>query len=53
MVLRALSWNFPNDESLKSADNNFRLGPSILITLVLIQLLCASQGVFPWVPETR
>lgn len=52
-VLRALSWNFPNDESLKSIDNQFMLGPSILITPVLAPLLRASQGVFPGVPDTR
>ncbi|KAJ4379014.1 hypothetical protein N0V86_005891 [Didymella sp. IMI 355093] len=52
-VLRALSWNFPDDESLKSIDNQFMLGPSILITPVLAPLLRTSQGVFPGVPDTR
>jgi alpha-glucosidase len=52
-VLRALSWNFPDEESLKNVDNQFMLGPSILITPVLAPLLRASQGVFPGVPTTR
>ncbi|CAI9633455.1 unnamed protein product [Alternaria burnsii] len=52
-VLRALSWNFPEDESLKSVDNQFMLGPSILITPVLAPLLRVSQGVFPGAPHTR
>ncbi|KAH3916689.1 alpha-glucosidase [Parastagonospora nodorum] len=52
-VLRALSWNFPDDESLKSVDNQFMLGPSILIMPVLAPLLRTSQGVFPGVPDTR
>jgi alpha-glucosidase len=52
-VLRALSWNFPDDESLKSVDNQFMLGSSILITPVLAPLLRASQGVFPGAPHTR
>ncbi|KAF2633140.1 glycoside hydrolase family 31 protein [Macroventuria anomochaeta] len=45
-MLRALSWNFPDDESLKSADNQFMLGPLILIMPVLFPLLRACQGVF-------
>lgn len=52
-VLRALAWNFPDDESLKAIDNQFMLGPSILITPVLAPLLRTSQGVFPGVPDTR
>ncbi|OAG14111.1 hypothetical protein CC77DRAFT_1067362 [Alternaria alternata] len=52
-VLRALSWNFPDDELLKSVDNQFMLGPSILITPVLAPLLRVSQGVFPGAPHTR
>lgn len=46
-VLRPLAWNFPDDESLKDIDNQFMLGPSILITPVLAPLLRESQGVFP------
>ncbi|KAF2645172.1 hypothetical protein P280DRAFT_391630 [Massarina eburnea CBS 473.64] len=48
-VLRALSWNFPNEEILKSVDNQFMVGPSILVTPVLAPLLQQSQGVFPGV----
>jgi len=52
-VMRALSWNFPDEEALKNVDNQFMLGPSILITPVLAPLLRAAQGVFPGVPTTR
>ncbi|RYN23236.1 hypothetical protein AA0114_g12846 [Alternaria tenuissima] len=52
-VLRALSWKFPDDKSLKSVNNQFMLGPSILTTPVLAPLLRVSQGVFPGAPHTR
>lgn len=48
-VLRALSWNFPDEELLKSVDNQFMLGPDILITPVLAPLLREAKGVFPGV----
>ncbi|KAF2117490.1 family 31 glycoside hydrolase [Lophiotrema nucula] len=48
-VLRPLSWNFPDEADLKAIDNQFMLGPSILITPVLAPFLSQSQGVFPGV----
>lgn len=46
-VMRAVQWEFPDDESLKAVDNQFMLGPSILITPVLVPLATTVQGVFP------
>lgn len=46
-VLRPLSWNFPEEEILKSVDNQFMMGPSILVTPVLAPLMNEVQGIFP------
>ena len=46
-VMRALVWEFPNDPSLASADRQFFLGPSILVTPVLIQGASTVNGIFP------
>lgn len=46
-VMRALAWEFPNDESLRETYNQFMLGPSILVTPVLIPNVETVQGVFP------
>ena len=46
-VMRALSWEFPNDPSLASADLQFFLGPAILVTPVLAQGKTSVDGVFP------
>jgi alpha-glucosidase len=46
-VMRALPWEFPNDPSLASADRQFMLGPSLLVTPVLIQGATSVNGVFP------
>ncbi|KAF2740600.1 hypothetical protein EJ04DRAFT_597543, partial [Polyplosphaeria fusca] len=48
-VLRALAWNFPDEEMLKSVDNQFMVGGSILVTPVLAPLLREARGVFPGV----
>ncbi|RMY03154.1 hypothetical protein D0868_07604 [Hortaea werneckii] len=48
-VMRALAWEFPNDPTLKSVDNQFLLGPSLMITPVLGQGLTEVHGVFPGV----
>ncbi|KAI6827244.1 Alpha-glucosidase [Hortaea werneckii] len=48
-VMRALAWEFPNDPTLKSIDNQFLLGPSLMITPVLGQGLTEAHGVFPGV----
>ncbi len=46
-VMRALAWEFPDDPSLASADRQFFLGPSILVTPVLDQGATTVNGVFP------
>jgi alpha-glucosidase len=50
-VMRALSWEFPNDPSLADADRQFFLGPSILVTPVLDQGATSVNGVFPGLVE--
>jgi alpha-glucosidase len=50
-VMRALAWEFPNDPSLASIDNQFLLGPAILVTPVLGQGLTSAKGVFPGVAK--
>jgi alpha-glucosidase len=46
-VLRALSWEFPDDPTLKAVETQFMSGPSILVTPVLAPLATTVQGVFP------
>lgn len=48
-VMRALSWEFPDDPSLAAADRQFFLGPAIMITPVLAQGATSVDGVFPGV----
>ena len=50
-VLRALAWEFPDDESLKAIETQFMSGPAILVTPVLAPLATSVQGVFPGVGE--
>jgi alpha-glucosidase len=50
-VMRALAWEFPNDESLKATYSQFLLGPSILVTPVLVPNVETVQGVFPGIGE--
>jgi alpha-glucosidase len=50
-VMRALAWEFPNDPSLANADRQFFLGPSILVTPVLVQGATTVDGVFPGLVE--
>lgn len=50
-VMRALSWEFPQDPTLAAVDTQFLLGPSLLITPVLGQGLTEVQGVFPGVAQ--
>lgn len=45
--MRALSWEFPNEPYLASADRQFMLGDSLLITPVLEPEAVAVSGVFP------
>lgn len=46
-VLTALQWEFPNDASLAAVDNQFMVGPSILVTPVLVPQATTVKGVFP------
>lgn len=48
-VMRALAWEFPNDPTLADIDNQFLLGPSLMIVPVLGQGLTSRGGVFPGV----
>ncbi|KAI9696289.1 MAG: hypothetical protein M1820_008212 [Bogoriella megaspora] len=52
-VLRALAWEFPNDASLRAVDNQFLLGPSLLVTPVLTPNTNTVKGVFPGSPTTK
>ncbi|KAF5681244.1 putative alpha-glucosidase precursor (maltase) [Fusarium heterosporum] len=51
LVMRALAWEFPNDETLKATYSQFLLGPSILITPVLTPNSDTVRGVFPGIGE--
>ncbi|MCJ1309619.1 hypothetical protein MMC25_003279 [Agyrium rufum] len=48
-VMRALSWEFPDDPWIADADRQFFLGPAILVTPVLNQGATSVDGVFPGV----
>lgn len=50
-VMRALAWEFPNDESLKATFSQFMLGSSLLITPVLVPSSNTVRGVFPGIGE--
>ncbi|KAH7130041.1 glycosyl hydrolases family 31-domain-containing protein [Dendryphion nanum] len=50
-VMRALAWEFPQDETLKATYSQFLLGPSILVTPVLQPNVDYVQGVFPGVED--
>ena len=52
-VMRSMAWEFPEDASLSGAYAQFLLGPSLLITPVLIPNVDTVQGVFPGVPEVN
>lgn len=51
LVMRALAWEFPNDESLKATYSQFLLGPSLLVTPVLTPNSKIVRGVFPGIGE--
>ncbi len=46
-VLRALSWEFPNDPSVGAVDTQFMLGPAIMVLPVLTKGASTVSGVFP------
>jgi alpha-glucosidase len=50
-VMRALAWEFPNDPSLKATYSQFLLGPSILVTPVLVPNVESVNGVFPGIGQ--
>lgn len=50
-VMRALSWEFPNEPVLAAVDNQFMLGPALLVTPVLGQGMTSVQGIFPGVAQ--
>lgn len=52
-VMRALAWEFPREPALASADRQFMLGPSLLITPVLEQGAEVVYGVFPGVAHGK
>ena len=50
-VMRALSWEYPNDPTLAAIDNQFLLGPSLMVVPALGQGLTEVKGVFPGVAQ--
>lgn len=50
-VMRALAWEFTADPTLADIDNQFLLGPSIMVVPVLGQGLTEAKGVFPGVEQ--
>jgi len=46
-VMRALSWEFPDDESLAEIDRQFMLGPAIMVAPVLNQGANHTNATFP------
>lgn len=50
-VMRALAWEFPEDQSLRETFNQFLLGPSILVTPVLQPNVDYVNGVFPGIGQ--
>ena len=46
-VMRALSWEFPNDATLFGADRQFMLGPALMVVPVLNEGATTVDGVFP------
>lgn len=50
-VMRALSWEFSNDPTLAAVDNQFLLGPALMVAPVLGQGQTKVQAVFPGVKD--
>ncbi|QIW98302.1 hypothetical protein AMS68_003820 [Peltaster fructicola] len=48
-VMRALAWEFSNDPTLAAVDNQFLLGPGLMVIPILGQGLTSRGGVFPGV----
>ena len=47
MPMRPLQFEFPDEEYLRGVDNQFLLGPSILVTPALLPQVMEVKGVFP------
>lgn len=50
-VMRALSWEFTTDPTLAAVDNQFLLGPSLMVVPALGQGMTEVKGVFPGVAQ--
>ncbi|KAF2767294.1 hypothetical protein EJ03DRAFT_366085 [Teratosphaeria nubilosa] len=50
-VMRALAWEFPEDATLAGTFTQYMLGPSLLITPVLVPNVDTVNGVFPGVAD--
>lgn len=50
-VMRALSWEFTTDPTLADVDNQFLLGPSLMVVPALGQGMTEVHGVFPGVAQ--
>ena len=50
-VMRALSWEFTTDPTLAVVDNQFLLGPSLMVVPALGQGMTKVHGVFPGVAQ--
>jgi alpha-glucosidase len=50
-VMRALSWEYPTDPTLAALDNQFLLGPSLMVVPALGQGMTEVKGVFPGVAQ--
>ncbi|KAK4628522.1 Alpha-glucosidase [Fulvia fulva] len=50
-VMRTLAWEFPEDETLKGTYAQFMLGPSIVVTPVLVPNVDTVSNVFPGIGE--
>jgi alpha-glucosidase len=46
-VMRALSWEFPDDKTLATIDDQFMLGPGLMVVPALDQGQTTVKGVFP------
>ncbi|KAK3956020.1 glycosyl hydrolases family 31-domain-containing protein [Pseudoneurospora amorphoporcata] len=50
-VMRALSWEFPQEPWLADADRQFMLGSAVMVTPCLVQGATTVDGVFPGVAD--
>lgn len=50
-MMRALAWEFPHEKFLREVNNQFLLGPSLLVTPVLVPNTSIVNGVFPGIGQ--